>query len=119
MKKILLIEDDSSLIELTLLILQKRGFIIETLNQPDQLFDQLKKNKPDLIILDNLLEGKITGLELAAQIKTNPSYLSIPILLTSGQSLDASSFKNGPDDYLKKPFEPEVFIQKINALLKV
>ncbi len=119
MKKILIIEDDPILIELTLHILQKRGFIIETLNQTDQLFDQLKKNKPDLIILDNLLEGKITGLELAAQIKADQNYSAIPILLTTGQDLHTSIFKNGPDDYLKKPFEPEVFIQKINALLKV
>lgn len=119
MKKILLIEDDLSLIELTLHILQKRGFIIETLNQTDQIFDQLKKDRPDLIILDNLIEGKLTGMELAAQIKTNPTYSSIPILLTSGQSLEDSSLQNGPDDYLKKPFDPEVFIQKINTLLKL
>ena len=119
MKKILMIEDDPILTELTFRILQKRGFIIDTLNCMDQIFDQLKKNKPDLIILDNLLEGKLTGLELAAQIKTSPYYSSIPILLTSGQSLDDASLKNGPDDYLKKPFEPEIFIQKINALLKL
>lgn len=114
-----MIEDDPTLIELTLHILQKCGFIIDTLNQADQLFDQLKKNKPDLIILDNLLEGKSTGLELAVQIKADQNYSTIPILLTTGQNLLDSALTNGPDDYLKKPFEPEILIQKINALLKL
>ena len=118
-QKILIIENDESLIELSKTILRKRGFVIDAITNVGGITDYLQKNKPDLIILDNLLSGQKTGLEVCHDIKSHSDLRSIPILLTTGQALkEEPSPNHPPDDYLHKPFEIETFLAKINKLLK-
>ena len=119
-KKILIVEDEADLIELTEKILQRYGY--QTLRCLDgaSAFALVLQENPDLIILDLTLPGK-TGHEICAEIKSDPRSKNIPVLMTTGQQADDENWddpQSGPNDILKKPFEINVMIEKVQQLLK-
>ena len=122
-EKILIIDDEEMLIQMTKSILKKRGFRITACLTAEESLPLIEKEKPDLIILDYLLPGK-NGIELCREIKSHPATSGIPILMTTGQNLPAEPRPEeqeqslGPDDFLTKPFEIENLLEKIERLLK-
>jgi len=119
---IFLIEDHKELVDLTKKILEKRGFVIKDFQNGEDALVQLKKEPPDMIILDHYLPGK-TGLQICHEIKSVEATKDIPILIITGQVLlkeptggDPALIK--PDDFLFKPFEVEELVQKISQMLK-
>ena len=80
-------------------------------------FEKFKKNEFDLCILDVMMPYK-DGFTLAKEIKEkNPD---IPIIFLTAKSLKEDvlkGYKVGADDYLKKPFDSEVLLMKINAII--
>ncbi len=114
--RILIIDDDTSTLEIILKVLKSAGFEGSTEN--DCRLSFLKKNiLPDLILLDNNL-GEITGCELCKQIKKMDHVKHIPIILISAME-DTPRFAReaNADDYLMKPFGIQPLLQKIKHLL--
>jgi DNA-binding response OmpR family regulator len=118
-KRILIVEDNPSVLRATGFILEKEGY--EVLTAVDGL-DGLKKAKeenPDLLILDVMLPG-IDGFEICHSLRAEPQTAQLPILMFSakGQETDkATGLKVGADEYLVKPVDREVLINKVEALL--
>lgn len=119
-KKILVIDDALDLIELTKRLLQSRGYETSSLTDGDQALEFIKKDPPDLIIMDMLLPGK-DGTQICHEIKSDPSLRHIPVILSTGQVINdddlAAEGLLKPDDYLTKPFEIDDLLNKINHLL--
>ena len=120
MRKIYSLEDDlnvSSIIEEALTL---EGFIVKTFSDYRLFFDAIKKEKPDLVLLDLTLP-LISGEEVLRYIKTNIVMHNIPIIVVSGKTNEKERLyclDNGADDYISKPFSLKELISRINAVLR-
>ena len=115
--KILIVEDDLDMQEMMVSFMQKNGFMVIAANNADELTEKLKSQRVDLILLDLML-GDENGISICREIReTN----NIPIIIVSALSADQdrlSGFEVGADDYIVKPFNPQILLAKVKAILK-
>ena len=115
--KILIVEDDLDMQEMMVSFMQKNGFMVIAANNADELTEKLKSQRVDLILLDVML-GDENGISICKEIReTN----NIPIIIVSALSADQdrlSGFEVGADDYIVKPFNPQILLAKVKAILK-
>ncbi|HHE76645.1 MAG TPA: response regulator [Candidatus Parcubacteria bacterium] len=120
-KKILVVEDDKFLRELISQKLTKEGYDIAEATDGEKGFESVKKEKPDLVLLDLILPI-IDGFEVLSRIKSDPVLAQIPVIILSnlGQKEDIEKgLKIGAADYLiKAHFTPAEIIEKIKNVLK-
>ena len=124
-KRILIIDDDVDFVDLNKAVLESNGFEVETAFSAREGMDKVQFDAPNLILLDLMLEKHDTGFSFAKTIKGDPRYKNIPILMISAVAgetgYDFSQESDGywmkTDDFVPKPVEPDVLVQKINALL--
>ena len=115
--KILIVEDDLDMQEMMVSFMQKNGFMVIAANNANELTEKLKSQRVDLILLDVML-GDENGISICREIReTN----NIPIIIVSALSADQdrlSGFEVGADDYIVKPFNPQILLAKVKAILK-
>jgi DNA-binding response OmpR family regulator len=115
--KVLLVDDDLDLINITAFALQQAGFLVVRAGDGDQAIAQVAEELPDIVVLDINLPRR-NGFEVARIIRKNSS-LPIIMLTARGEEDDVvSALKLGADDYLTKPFSPKVLVARIQALLR-
>lgn len=115
--RLVLVEDDIALSDLTRQYLTREGFEVHTVADGLQAPDRIQAWAPDLVILDIMLPGQ-DGLEVCRQIQR---FYQGPILFLTarGESLDEIlGLELGADDYLTKPVEPRVLLARIKAHLR-
>lgn len=121
MKQILLIDDDEKLGQLLTQYLERYDMVVTATHTPSQGFEHLKRNKPDLLILDVMLPDK-DGFEICREIRAKSSiYGQLPILMLTahGEVTDRIvGLELGADDYLPKPFEPRELVARITNILR-
>ncbi|HLD69406.1 MAG TPA: response regulator [Candidatus Omnitrophota bacterium] len=119
-KKILVIDDQEDLLELTRRLLRSSGYDVLTLASGTKALDLIKKELPHLVLMDMLMPDKDGG-EICQEMKSDAALHHIPVILTTGQMMDKSEYSDeqsiGADDYLMKPFEIDDLISKIENLL--
>lgn len=116
--KILLAEDDLSLGELLKNYLEMHGFDVDWCKNGIEAYKCFSKNPYHLCLLDVMMP-EMNGFELAAEIKQINN--KTPFLFLTAKSLREdilAGYKCGADDYILKPFDSELLIFKINAVLK-
>ena len=124
-KRILIIDDDVDFVDLNKAVLESNGFEVETAFSAREGMDKVQFDAPDLILLDLMLEKHDTGFSFAKSIKADPRFKNIPILMISAVAsetgYDFSQEQDGywmkTDGFVPKPVEPDVLVQKINALI--
>ncbi|MGH4140096.1 response regulator transcription factor [Clostridium sp.] len=117
--KILIVEDEPDINGLLVKILEKAEYQIAQAFSGTEAKLLLEKEIPDLILLDLMLPG-ISGEELLHDIRENKHY-NVPVLVLSAKNSlgdKVSLLKNGADDYITKPFEPEEVIARIQSALR-
>ncbi len=118
--KILLVEDDKTLIEMYQIKFKEIGWDITVLSNGNDVLETAKKNKPAIILLDIMLPG-IDGFGVLAELKKESTTKSIPVILLSnlGQQSDIQKGKKlGAADYLvKADFTPAQVVDKITSIL--
>jgi DNA-binding response OmpR family regulator len=121
MKKILIIDDDENLGDLLTQYLLKNEIEAFVATTPSKGFELIKKQKPDLLILDVMLPEK-DGFEVCKEIRAKSAiYGLLPILmLTAHAEVDNRivGLELGADDYLSKPFEPRELLARIQNILR-
>lgn len=120
-KKILIIEDESDLVDLVKIRLEANQY--DVISAPDGKagLEKIKKERPDLIILDVLMP-EMDGFEVCRKIRVDDKYKKIPVIMLTVkfQPSDLKFARDlGADAYITKPFEPEVLLEYIKKLLKV
>jgi len=114
-KKILLVEDDPLMMEVMAYILSSRGYEVYTTANGNEVFNQIRINHPDLVIVDTILPG-IDSLEICQLIKLNRATRNLRVIMCSSED-DATEkimeHKGSPDDVLEKPFDINSLIQKV------
>ncbi len=119
--KILIIDDEEELVELTQHLLNNAGYQVITGTSGDDTITLAQQHSPQLIILDLILQRK-NGFEICHELKSDPKTQSILILITTGQILSKETLQQyaelkKPDDILQKPFEIEDLLTKVKNLL--
>lgn len=117
MPKILLVEDDLGLQQLTKDYLEHNGLEVDVLSRGDKVFSYLENSAADLMILDIMLPGK-DGFSVCRQVRDK---FSLPILMLTAKGEDFDQvigLELGADDYVVKPAEPRVLLARVNALLR-
>ena len=115
--KILVVDDDPELRDLTQEYLEKNGFSVQTVESGEAMDRYLLESSADLMILDLMLPGE-HGLAIAQRIKKKTA---IPIIIVSAQGDDVDrivGLEIGADDYLPKPFNPRELLARIRAVLR-
>lgn len=117
MKKVLLIDDDASIIEVLRLYFEKEGYTVSTCMQGDKAVATFNVAKPDIIILDLMLPG-MDGNDICREIRKNSD---VPIIMLTARTdtLDKIiGLELGADDYVPKPFEPKELLARVKAVLR-
>ncbi len=121
-KKILLMESDAFLADIYAVKFRQEGFKVKHALDGEQGLKILAREKPDVILLDILLPKK-DGFEVISEIKANPGFRNIPILVISnlGQKADIDKAMDlGATDYfIKAHFVPSETVLKIKKILKI
>jgi len=117
-KNILIVDDDSEMVELICLILMEEGYNVWTLTSGEMIEKTMDTFKPDLILMDVIL-ADLDGRELCKNLKESAETHHIPIILISGlDELDVDKDANGgPDDFIPKPFDVDSLLQKVGNQL--
>lgn len=128
--KILVIDDDPDFRDAVTPILKSALYDVVTAANPTEGKEKIFSEKPDLILLDIMMDSLFDGFSLCNAIKTSPEYASVkdtPVIFISAVKEIAGSrfqFKGdelgmaGPDDYLDKPVKPADLLARIQKLLK-
>lgn len=120
MKHIMIVEDNTQLLELYNEALSKAGYTVTTLSDASKATAALQENHPDLIVLDIMLPGGKNGFDILEEIKKNPQTSAIPvIILTNLDSEEKVAREIGAIDYLvKSNFSISQVVERIKAVLE-
>lgn len=115
-RKILIADDDESILEVTRILLEAEGYEITTVNNGEQAIAQMDDSY-DLLILDIMMPA-CSGITACMEIRKKHM---IPILFLTAKSTDADKvigFSAGGDDYLSKPFSYPELLSRVKALIR-
>lgn len=103
--RILLIEDDLDVLEIVTFLLREAGYEIIASVHCDVLHE-IGRIKPDLILIDEWLEGESRGSDTCTALKADPATASIPVIIFSALSdIDVIARNARADGYIRKPFD--------------
>jgi DNA-binding response OmpR family regulator len=115
--KILLVDDDVTLAEVTAFALRRAGFLVVLASDGLEGLELWQRERPDLLLLDIQLPGK-DGLALCQEIRRTSA---VPIMMLTVRGSDDEVVRGlelGADDYMAKPFSPKQLIARVQALLR-
>lgn len=118
MKKILVVDDDAHLREVMNLTLHSMGYQAITAANGNEGVEKAISESPDLILLDIMLPD-VDGRQVARLLRQHPAFKDIPIIAITG-SFDTrrSCLNAGCNDFMSKPFTPELLEEKLRALTR-
>lgn len=114
------VEDDSNIRDIELYALDSAGFEVRGFEDGLSFWEALKKEKPELIILDIMLPG-MDGIEILTKMKESVEYSNIPVILASAKGQEYDRIRGldmGADDYIVKPFSIMEMISRVKAVLR-
>ena len=118
--RILLVEDDRSLVELLSFHLRRAEFEVETTADGEDALLLAREAPPDLVILDWMIEG-ISGLEVCRRLRRLPETANVPIIMLTARGEETDRIRGletGADDYVTKPFSPRELVARVGAVLR-
>ena len=116
MPKVLIIDDDESITLLLITLLKLEWYHAIESRDWEGLPDILIDEKPDLVLMDCKL-SEISGLEILAEIRSNPLLVDLPIIMTSGIDLSYESELKGADGFLLKPYPPDLLLETVKNII--
>lgn len=116
-EKILVVDDDAKILKIVKHCLEKEGFGVVTAADGEEALSMVKKEQPDLVILDLMLP-KLNGLDVCRNV-TSEYDIPVIILSAKGDELDRIvGLRMGVDDYLTKPFSPVELVLRVQAVIR-
>ncbi|MGC8867448.1 MAG: response regulator, partial [Elusimicrobiales bacterium] len=118
--KVLFAEDQLDLLILIKEVIERAGFSVLTAVDGKEAVEKTYQFNPDILILDYDMPVK-NGLEVAAEIKNNPVYSNIPIIIVTAKSDKQAKIKGllmGIDDYLTKPVDTDELVARLKMIIR-
>lgn len=120
-KRVLIVEDDAAIIELLRFLLEQEGLEVEVATDGLAALTQLETWLPDLVLLDLRLP-KLEGMDVLWEMRQNPRWQNIPVVILSVDSSPQSMLQGwrlGVDSYFVKPFDPDELIRVVRRILSL
>ena len=117
---ILVVEDESALVEMLRYNLEKEGFRVSAATDGEEALTAVSEQSPDLVILDWMLP-LVSGLEICRQLRRKPETRELPIIMLTARGEESDRVRGleiGADDYVSKPFSPSELIARVRAVLR-
>lgn len=116
-KKVVVVDDDDDILQIIKYVLEEQKIIVKAVNDIVS-FQKISNWNPDLILLDDWLSDGRGG-ELCKAIKADKATASTPVILISAvNNLSEIAAMNEADDYIAKPFDIDLLLQKVNFYLE-
>ena len=124
MARIVFVDDDEELRDLTKTILGKKGHSVLAFADAESAIQEIRIYKPDLILMDIILPG-MDGVEAIEKVRENPHFLYIPVIFLSGlvsgreKDIESTGIKISGTNYkiLGKPFDSNQLLEAIDSML--
>lgn len=117
-KKVLVVDDEQSILTLLQYNLEQAGFEVITASDGEQAIEVAEQENPDLIVLDLMLP-KLDGIEVCKLLRQRKMNVPILMLTAKDDELDKIlGLELGADDYMTKPFSPREVIARVKAILR-
>jgi len=126
---ILVVDDDPDIRDALAIILKGHDYIVHTASNGKEAIEALEQKKPDLMILDIMMATETEGFDLAYDLRENPEFANLPIILLT--SFLEKVREEGPGDFayilgeqwpaqwlLEKPLDTKKLLDKIEDILK-
>ena len=119
LKKILIVDDNRDIVEITTIILDLEGYKVEGIFNGTEVSDKINSFHPELILLDVMLVDR-DGREICHEVKSNPQTAHIGVIMISAShdlgKMDEKYCK--PDGMISKPFDIQFLIEVVNNYFK-
>jgi len=106
MPKILIAEDDQTMVSLLTTLLKMEGFEVVSLEAHDDVPSVIAQEKPDVLLTDVHL-GEQNGMDIVSALRQNDELSQMKIVMTSGLDMRDECLERGADHFLMKPFMPD------------
>ncbi|MBZ4659726.1 MAG: response regulator [Desulfacinum sp.] len=126
-KRILIIDDDPSFLEITGAILKRFGYEVLTAGNTQDGLKLLEEGRPDLLVLDIMMATVDEGLQFAVQLRQKEDFQKLPIIIVSAQPETEKGYGRSVEDdldwiaadiFMEKPVDPQALRHNIELLLK-
>ena len=114
------VEDDNGILETELYALTSTGFEARGFADGDAVWEALRQERPELILLDVMLPG-VDGVTLLRRMKETPALRDIPVIMATAKGTEYDKIQSldlGADDYLVKPFGLMEMVSRVKAVLR-
>lgn len=121
MALILIADDDELVVEVVREALSARGHVVGALPDGARVKAVVELKRPDLVILDCSMP-ELPGIEALRQIRASAISYATPVLMLTGRRSKADeeiAVRTGADDYLRKPFDPDQLVARVESLLEL
>ncbi len=119
-QRILVVDDDREVVRLMRAYLERAGYEVLVAYDGETAVHTLRREKPDLILLDLMLPGK-DGWEITRLMRGDPALAAIPIIMLTARVDDTDKIvglEMGADDYVTKPYNPREVVARVRARLR-
>jgi len=119
-RKILVVEDEESLLKLESILLTTRGYKVSGVTDGLRALEEIAKDRPDLVLLDIMIPG-LDGFEVCRRIKADPATVGLPVVMLTAKKSSADQVRGlaaGADAYVTKPFKSGKIIEIVEGLLR-
>ena len=120
LSRILIVEDDPSLVELLRYNLEIEGFDVSVARDGEGGMEAIDTQEPDLVVLDWMLPD-MSGIEICRQMRQKPATRQTPVIMLTAKGEETDRIRGletGADDYMVKPFSPAELTARIKAVLR-
>jgi DNA-binding response OmpR family regulator len=117
-KLIQIVEDNADISSIVQFILEDAGYMVQTFRNANAFVNRTQKENVDLFILDVMLPDG-NGIDLSKALKSDAFTFHIPVIIMSAHSnVDLALHEGKADQFIKKPFELDTFVLKVNDVIK-
>jgi len=117
MPKIMLAEDDLTMVALLKTLLGLEGYQVIELGADDDVFESVYSAQPDVLLLDVHLQ-KVSGLDVLDQVRAHDETKGVPVVMASGLNMEDECLKRGANDFLLKPYMPDDLLKLLAKNIK-
>lgn len=124
MARILVVDDDPDFVEITRTILEANGYQVATAASGEKALLTMRKDVPNLVLLDVMMSSVLDGLNLSHAMNADPLLSKVPIIMISSiaESPEAGMFPTDEyipiDAWITKPVQPDALLKKVAQFLK-
>ncbi|MEH6475354.1 MAG: phosphate regulon transcriptional regulator PhoB [Sneathiella sp.] len=118
--RILIVEDEPSMVELLRYNLESEGFEVSAALDGEEAMLSIEEQAPDMVLLDWMIP-KISGIEICRRLRRGPEFKNLPIIMITARGEENDRIRGldvGADDYVSKPFSPQELLARIRAVLR-